>query len=74
PKLEAAAAERAVACHFWQEIAAAGSSAPLARPATPKPAKARRLALYGAWRARQDDAETATPSTRSPHGRGAERR
>ncbi len=45
PALEEVAGERAVACHFWSELAGAGAGA-LAAP--PSPAFARRLALFEA--------------------------
>ncbi len=45
---------RQVACHFWPEIASAGASPAPAR--ADSPAKARRLALYGAIQAQRKDA------------------
>ncbi len=56
PALEEVAGERAVACHFWSELAGAGAGA-LAAP--PSPAFARRLALF---EARSKTAAPAEPA------------
>ena len=54
PLFEDAGDGRHVACHFWREIQNAGAGSISAPP--PSPALAKRMALYKAWRERQDEA------------------